>query len=436
MNAVKLALAAAAVLVAAQVTGWPLLDRLFYALAGLGLAALGLSLVSLRGLHVTRRPAADRGQVGQLFSERLRLENRGRLGKLWVEVEDYSTLPGHLASLVTPLPGRGAREWTVTTRLQRRGRFQLGPLRLRAGDPFGLFPVQRAVRATTELLVYPAVVPLPSVALPAGELPGDSHTHQRTAHVAPNVAGIRDYAPGDSLNRIAWGPTARLGRLIVKEFELDPTADIWLVLDMDRAVHYGSEYGSDEHRAPSHEGGAPDPLLADEPWRASTEEFAVVVAASLGVHFLEQKRAVGLLAAGQHREVIPTDRGPRQVMKLLEALAMIGAEGGTGLGELLTAEAARFSRHSTLLIVTPSTDERWTPALAALLRGGIRAGVVLVEASTFGGPASPLLLVGQLAALHVPAFVLRRTDDLGRALAQASAGAGGRWRPLAGGGAG
>ena len=204
MNALKLALAAAVALAAAQLSGWPLLDRLFYALAGLGLLALVLSLISLRGVRVARRPATDRGQVGQFFRERLRLENAGRLGKLWVEVDDHSTLPGHQASLVTSLPGRGAREWTVSTRLQRRGRFRLGPLRLRSGDPFGLFPVQRAVRGTIDLLVYPAVVPLPSVALPAGDLPGDSNAHGRTPHATPIVAGIRDYAPGDSFNRIAW----------------------------------------------------------------------------------------------------------------------------------------------------------------------------------------------------------------------------------------
>jgi uncharacterized protein (DUF58 family) len=165
-----------------------------------------------------------------------------------------------------------------------------------------------------------------------------------------------------------------------------------------------------------------------EPWRESTEEFCVVAAASLGAHFLEQKRAVGLLTVGGRHEVIPADRGPRQMVKLLEALAVIGAEGSVGLGELLTAEAARFSRHSTLLIITPSTDERWTSALGGLIRGGIRAGVVLVEASTFGGPESPLLLVGQLAALRAATYVLNRNDDLSLALGQPGGIGPSRWR--------
>ena len=45
---------------------------------------------------------------------------------------------------------------------------------------------------------------------------------------------MRDYATGDSLNRIHWPTTARTRRLMGKEFELDPTADIWLYLDLYR----------------------------------------------------------------------------------------------------------------------------------------------------------------------------------------------------------
>jgi uncharacterized protein (DUF58 family) len=405
VNAVKLAAVTVAVLLAAHMTGWSLLDHLFYALAGLGLLAFAWSLSSLHGVRLSRRPAMERGQVGQVFAEHLHLENDSPLGKIWIEVEDHSTLPGHRANRVTALAGRGRSTWTVSTQLTHRGRYRLGPARLRAGDPFGLFPVERLVGGTAEILVYPTVVPLPETALPGGDLAGDSRTHRRTPHVSPTAGGVRDYVPGDGLNRIAWAHSARLGRLIAKEFEQDPAADTWLVLDMDRSVHYGAD------DAPS---GAPP----EDPWRRSTAEFCIVVAASLATHFLDQKRAVGLLAAGQHHEVIPTDRGPRQVTKMLEALSALQPTGISDLGEVLTAEAARFRRTSTLLIVTPTTDDRWTPALAALVRAGIQASAVLIDAGTFGGPESPLLLVGQLATVRVPTVVLNRGDNLAVALRQ------------------
>jgi hypothetical protein len=53
---------------------------------------------------------------------------------------------------------------------------------------------------------------------------------------------------------------------------------------------------------------------------------------------------------------------------------------------------------------------------------------VIVEASTFGGPESPLLLVGQLATLRAATFVLNRNDDLSLALGQPGGAGQSRWR--------
>ena len=404
MNAIKVLLLTLLVFLAAQISGWEMLDRLVYVLLGLTLLAFGLSRLSLRGLGLRRDIPALRGQVGQIFTERLTLTNASPMPKLWVEIDDQSSLPNHQAGAVVTLGGHGQRQWTVSTRLRQRGRFQIGPARLRGGDLFGLFPATRLVGAPREALIYPATVPLTSAILRDGELPGGSTHHDRTPHTTPNVAGVREYAPGDGFNRIAWSASARLGRLVVKEFDLDPTANVWLTLDLDEMVHPPAVSVVDD----------------EEHWRSSTEEFAVTVTASLAQHFLDERRAVGLMMAGQHLEVIPTDRGPRQLIKLLEALAVIRAEGAQPLGELLTVEATRFSRYSTVTIVTPATDETWLPALAVLTQAGVRATVILVDPSSFGGPNSPLLLVGELAALGIPTIVLRRQDDLAAVLAQST----------------
>lgn len=407
MNALKLVVLTGLVLLAAQITGWRLLDHLFYTLAGiLGLAWL-LSRLARRGLVISRTPLTDRGQVGHLMTEHLRLENQSRLPKLWVEVLDRSTLPGHQAGLVTRLRGHGQQRWTVTTPLTRRGRYMLGPLRLRTSDPFGLFPVEQSRRGTFEILVYPATVPLHSVGLVNGDLPGGDRSSQRSPHVTPHVSGLRDYRPGDSLNRIAWSATARYGRMMAKEFDLDPTTDLWLITDMAHWAHLPLDI-----RVPWLES------ISTELWRDSTEEFSVSVTASLAQHLLKEHRSVGLLMAGQRYQAIPTDRGQRQLIKLLEALAVVRASGERGLGELLMAEAARFSRRSSLIIVTPTTDESWVPALSVLQATGVRAAVVLIDASSFGGPTSPLLVVGQLAAQRIPTLIVRRQDDLAELFGQ------------------
>lgn len=407
MNAVKVAICAVVVLIAALITGWHRLDELFYVLIGLLGLALIWSLLARRGLALQRQASLTHGQVGQHLQERLTLANSGLFPALWVEVHDRSTLPGHQASRVTSLGPHQRQRWATTTLLTRRGRFLLGPARLRTGDPFGLFPVELPLKDTVELLVYPATVPLNGAQVLAGNLPGGDRTRWHTPHLTPNLGGIREYGPGDSFNRIAWSATARVGRLMVKEFELDPTADIWLVLDLAAWVHLPLGQS------------APLPIEA-EIWRETTEELAVTVAASLAQHLLAEQRSVGLLMAGQQFVVLPTDRGHRQHGKLLEALAVVSADGSHSLGELLTAEAARFNRHSMLVIITPDTDPIWLSALASLTPSGPRAAAILIDASSFGGTTGAPFPVGQLAAQGVPTTILSRYDDLSAAIGQLS----------------
>jgi uncharacterized protein (DUF58 family) len=406
-NWLKVAAFAAIILVLAQINNWRLLDKLFLTLVALlGICWLW-SWSSLRGLRIERESGADRAQVGQEITERLRVENLTRWGKLWVEIRDHSSLPGHNASQVVSLLPRGSARWHVRSLCIRRGRFLMGPLTLNGGDPFGLFPTRKLLPQTHELIVYPATVDVSSFVLPVGELPGGSTTQGRTPQITPNAVGVREYLPGDSFNRISWPSTARTGHLMVKEFELDPTADVWIVLDMDGRTHVqGMVQGV------SAEGDDPLARLLLN----STEEYAVTIAASLGRHFLNQNRTVGLMMSGQHREIIPTDRGARQLMKLLEALAVIRAEGAQPLPELLVAEAGRFGRHSTIIVITASTDETIARALMGLVARGVKVVTIIVEPSTFGAAESAILLVSGLAAIAVPTYLIKRGEDIGRAL--------------------
>ncbi len=404
-NWLKVAAFAVIILVLAQINNWRLLDRLFLTLVALLAIAWVWSWASLRGLRIERESGADRAQVGQEIVERLRVQNLTRWGKLWVEVRDHSSLPGHNASHVVSLLPHGSARWPAKSLCIRRGRFLMGPITLNGGDPFGLFPTRKLLPQTHELIVYPATVDVSAFILPVGELPGGSMTQGRTPQITPNAIGVRDYLPGDSFNRISWASTARTGHLMVKEFELDPTADVWLVLDMDGRAHVQ---------------GAATTSPQDDPLAQlllnSTEEYAVTIAASLGRHFLNQNRTVGLMASGQHHEVLPTDRGARQLMKILEALAVIRAEGRQALPELLVAEAARFGRHSTMIVITPSVDDRIARALMGLVARGVKVVMIIIEPSTFGSSESAILLVSALAAIAVPTYLVKRGEDIGRSL--------------------
>ncbi len=197
--------------------------------------------------------------------------------------------------------------------------------------------------------------------------------------------------PGDPVNRVHWRSTARLGRLIVKEVEHEPTADVWLALDLDAAVQAGS-----------------GPV--------STEEYAVTTAASIARRFLEAGRAVGLAMQGDRHLLLQPDRGERQLARVLEELALVHARGTLPFAELLLSDAMRPDRNAALVAITPSLDPAWPEALQLATQRGARAVAVLVEPSTFGATASSLHVISQLAAAAVPTYLVKRGEPLGESL--------------------
>jgi uncharacterized protein (DUF58 family) len=392
----------------AQGTGNQVLFQLFYILAGLLVVSYLWARFSMRGTTAWRDLRTTRAQVGKQIEERLLVENNSLWPKLWVEVADLTDLPGHHARFVTSIPSRQRRRLWARTTCRLRGKYMLGPIVLRTGDPLGLFQFRQRILDRTELIVYPATEEIHGFRLPPAELPGGMATRQRTHHITPNVSGVRDYVPGDSLNRIHWPSTARMRRLIVKEFELDPTADVWIVLDMQRRVQRSEAWK-----------GAPPPFVEQElRTPESTEEYMVTAAASLANYFiLHQRRNTGLIGWGQHREVIVPEREPRQFYRILECLAILRAHGTASLAEVLAAESSRFSRNISLVIITPAVEPEWVQAgLRDLLYGGINAVVVLVDGSTFGGWEETDLVEGELRAHNVPYYVLQKGESVGLSL--------------------
>ena len=390
----------------------------FYGSAYLWAALLAASWVWARlglvGLELQRVLRSPRSQAGAIIEERFVLRNRSRLPHFWVELWDESTLPDHQASTVlTGLGPHTSRHWVVHTLCTERGRFQLGPLTARVADPFGLFLNEKRFPQTADLVVHPYTARLPAVILSPSRLPGGTAVQRKTAAVTPSAAGVREYAPGDSLTRIHWPSTARRDRLISKEFELDPKADVWLVLDSQRDVHC---------RLPQ---AAPPESAKDVPFWArrpqfhlppATEDYCVAAAASLADYFLHHDRSVGLAAYAQHREVIQPDRGERQRERLMERLATLRAESDLSLADALRLEGASFPRGSTVVLISPSAELEVALAAQHLRSRGIEVAVVLIERGSFGSEQSVAEVALRLRGLRVDVRLVRRDDDLSTAL--------------------
>ena len=429
-----LAMVAAVVILAALTTNNPLLVRLGYILIAVLAVAAAITWLSVRNVEIHRHTRSSRAEVGGLAEETFSVTNRSWLPKLWLEVFDGSELPGHHASRVVSAlaPGR-TRSWSVRTMCRKRGVFTLGPLTLAGGDPLGMFQAERELPHTSSFIVYPRTVSLRGIDLPTGYLSGGQVIRRRAEFATTNVRGVRAYQPGDSFNRIHWPTTARRARLYTKEFELDPIADFWLLVDLDRAAHTGSEdedlghgRGGRDNGHNGHGQGAKDdgdhgPAMAwmDEgvpELERTTEEYAVTIAASLARHFLAAGKSVGLIAHGQRRVVVQPDRGDRQVVKILSHLAVLRAAGRAGLAQVLSAENHEFTRNTTLLVITPTNTLRWIEGLRELRFRGVSSMVVLLDAPTFGAAGAVDGVTATLAAHGVPYRLVRCGDDLRAAL--------------------
>lgn len=404
-----------ALVIAALVTGRLLIFRLMYLMTAIVVLSFVWTMLNAYRVQLVRQTRSRRTQVGRLAEERFIVRNTGLFPKLWLEVRDSSTLPGHRPSrVVNSLAPRSYRNWLIRTRCQERGIFRLGPLSLASGDPLGLFRVERHLPATSTILVYPATVDLPGFEPPIGTLPGGDAVRRRAQYITTNVAGIRDYAPGDSFNRIHWPSTARTRRVMVKEFELDPLADLWVILDMERTVHVGEV---------EVEGVSDFDILLDPGRRfelaPTTEEYGVTAAASLCRHFLGLNRSVGLITYGaEGRRLIQADRGERQLNKILEQLAIVRAGGHVSLEQLLAAEERVFGRNTTVVVITPSTSEVWMMPLRDLGRRGVRTMAVVLDASTFGPAPSSLGVVSTLIANGIPSYTVKCGQPLEQALSR------------------
>jgi uncharacterized protein (DUF58 family) len=354
----ELLFVSAFLVVAAFSTGWPFLFYLLY----LAILVIGGSYILVRlgltDLEAGYAVSQLHGHVGDRMRVTYTLRNGSRLPKLWLEVHNPTTLPGALPGRAITLGGRSERSWLIRVPLSRRGHFRIEPLHIRTGDPFGFFEAAATVGQGVSVIVYPRLEPIPSWRLPSAILEGSHASRERTLQTTPLATSVRPYAPGDAMNRIHWKTTARHGELQVKEFDLEQTADAWIIVDLQRGIGGGR---------------------GDE----STTEAAIRVAAAVSDRAIAENRAVGFTVNAGRTSFLPADRGGRQHQKIMQLLAAVEADGQAPLVETLISTVGRLRRGMTAVVITPSLDPSWVRPLASLRTRGVACVVVTFDVGEY-----------------------------------------------------
>ena len=382
-----------------------------------------------RGLNLRRTIRASRAQVGQVFEEQFDILNSSRFPLFWLELRDESPLPGSQGEYVVNLiRGKNMRSFLLRTRLYQRGVYQLGPVSLVYGDIFGLFRGTRTITTRATIIVYPPLFNIANFPAPPGLLPGGEALRKQTHQITPNAAGVREYYPGDPLNRIHWLSTVRRSRLMVKEFELDPLADVWIFIDLELSVH---AVLSPENFAQSDDifwnwlpllelPAFTEPVTTTElrgnttslGLAPSTEEYAVSISASLARYFLQLGRAVGLVSMARNFTLLPPDRSGRQLGKVLETLAMLKADGDLPLSSWVETEARHLSRGSIVILITPSVQPGIAYLVDRLNHMGLKPVLILIDASSFGNFQGSEGIYTQVKHLGIPVYRVAKGDNL------------------------
>lgn len=254
-----------------------------------------LSELCLRKLEVRRAaPLSVHAEATYLMGIALTNEKK-RLPSFSVEVEDLvDGRPIDKRCYFLKLPAGRTQETAYRHVAHRRGRLRLSGFRLSTRFPFGLIQKSKDVIAPAELLVYPALCPVPRELLR-----GFASRHGRGEHKwrsrRGEFFGLREFRQGDDPRDIHWRTSAHRGAPFLRETEDDEGQEVCLVVD---------------------NGPAPEAERAFEQM--------VSLAASLACDLLNRGYRVGLAARGE--EITP-EGGQAQATRLLRFLALMQPSG-------------------------------------------------------------------------------------------------------------
>lgn len=312
-----------------------------------------------------RRSCPERAFIGEPVTVELEITNSSLLPLPWLAVYESVAAPLRQPALIREVITLGAgQQHTLRYQIagQRRGYFRIGPLQLRSGDVLGLEERSEEEPRQQAITIFPQVLPLSELGLPATLPFGTLASSERLFADPSRPAGVRDYRPSDGVRRIDWKSSARAGRPQVRRFDPAIASETLLALAFCRD-EYDGRYAYDDM------------------------ERAIVAAASLASYLAGQRQPVGLCSSGLDSGAsgplvsLPVGRGREHVLSILAALGRLEPGRAARLGDVLLQASAHLSWGSTVAIITGQRTADLLDLLLGLRRRGLNLALLQVEAS-------------------------------------------------------
>jgi len=371
---------------------------MFAALALLAPLSYLLSRRTLEALAV-RRQCPGVMKEGQEREIRLTLRNEGVRRRYFFTVQDELPdgleMVGEGRRLLSSLAADEEADLSYVLRARRRGVYQVGPALLAHADLLGLYDFEKRAGEPDELVVHPTPEDVPESWARASSLRARQRPRRRFRGEGTEFYGVRAYTAGDDLRRIDWKTTARRSQLAVREYERAEALDCVVALDLSSAHHRGE--GDD-----------------------STLEMGVKAAASIAAHLLERGSSVGLVAAGIEDWSLATSGDPRQMIRILDALARVKAETAQDFTGVLAGHRNYLPQGCMIAAISPDLRPELVGSAQALSRQGYAATWMVLEARDRGlqqpWELTEELLAARMTQQGLPSYIIEPGRPLAMSL--------------------
>lgn len=346
--------------------------------AGVGVALAVLWYALLVGLAIADRllsPPLEKLIVERDVDEKLSL---GVENSVRIRIHNTTNAPAHLElrdsppeaipndlddlPLVFALPPNSHHVATYHLRPTLRGDYAFDDLFIRVRGRLGMVHRVGRIPANKIVKVYPNLLEAAKFTLMArrGQLQQVGVRKARLQGAGREFESLRDYQPDDELRRVDWKATARRGQLISRQYEVEKSQNVMLIVDAGRT------------------------MLAEVDGLQKLD-YAINAALALAHVATEAEDNVGLLIfADEVQTYLPPQKGRAQVFAILEALHNTRASlTEPDYIQALTFLQTRFRKRSLMICFTdlwdPDSSRSTISELASLQPRHVVAAVTLLD---------------------------------------------------------
>ncbi|MGL1893569.1 MAG: DUF58 domain-containing protein [Spirochaetaceae bacterium] len=286
-------------------------------------------------------------QNGQVEHSDFTILNRGfiPLDNILITDRGSGCYNNGIGEFLDTIPGKQSSQFINILNTGIRGSHKIGPIIVKGSDPLNFFPWTKTLEVYCEVIIYPRFHDI-RLLLTQGERGGKQRVKNPLYEDLSDLKSMREFRRGDSLKRVNWKATAKVGVLQIMEFSNTLSAPLFILMDID-PENYPIKH------------------------RYTYLERTIEAAASLTTSYSDKSEAIGLITHDKSGTIlIPQSRGYSHTVSVLEHLAKIDFEKHheVNIIDLFFEQKISLPQGSHFYILTPTITVELIQKLQLLKR--------------------------------------------------------------------